>query len=87
MRCGGRFPADQVEEIPVTADGVVDLAGLERRLNELKWQGMPPPLVSIMAANNETGVVQPIKAAAALVHAGGWHAACRRDPGSGAYTM
>jgi cysteine desulfurase len=71
VRGGGRFPAQQVDEIPATVEGVVDIGGLERRLNELKWQGLPPPLVSIMAANNETGVIQPIKAAAALVHASG----------------
>jgi cysteine desulfurase len=71
VRGGGRFPAHQVEEIPATAEGVVDVAALDRRLNEFKWQGLAPPLVSIMAANNETGVVQPIKAAAAAVHAGG----------------
>jgi cysteine desulfurase len=68
VRCGGRFPASQVEEIPVTADGVVDLGALERRLSERKWQGNLPPLVSIMAANNETGAVQPIRQAAAIVH-------------------
>jgi cysteine desulfurase len=71
VRGGGRFPAHQVEEISATAEGVVDLGALDRRLSEFKWQGLPPPLVSIMAANNETGVVQPIKAAAAMVHAGG----------------
>jgi cysteine desulfurase len=71
VRGGGRFPAHLVEEIPATAEGVVDVAALDRRLNEFKWQGLAPPLVSIMAANNETGVVQPIKAAAAAVHAGG----------------
>jgi cysteine desulfurase len=69
VRGGGRFPASQVDEVPATVEGVLDLGGLERRLSELKWQGLKPPLVSIMAANNETGVVQPIKAAAALVHA------------------
>ena len=71
VRCGGRFPATQVEEFAVTADGSIDLAALERRLNELKWQGKLPPLVSIMAANNETGVVQPIAAAAAMIHQAG----------------
>jgi cysteine desulfurase len=71
VRSGGRFPALQIEEIPATEEGVVDIAALDRRLNELKWQGLQPPLVSVMAANNETGVVQPIKAAAAVVHAGG----------------
>jgi cysteine desulfurase len=71
VRCGGRFPASQVEEIPVTADGTVDVGPLERRLSEQKWQGRLPPLVSIMAANNETGAVQPVKAAAAIVHQAG----------------
>jgi cysteine desulfurase len=71
VRCGGRFPANQVEEFAVTEDGTIDLAALERRLNELKWQGKLPPLVSIMAANNETGVIQPIKAAAAMIHQAG----------------
>src|SRR4029077_15270814 len=52
-------------------DGVVDISALERRLNELQRQGLRPPFVSIMAANNETGVIQPIKAAAAIVHAAG----------------
>jgi cysteine desulfurase len=71
VRGGGRFPAHQVEEILATAEGVVDVGALDRRLSELKWQGLQPPLVSIMAANNETGVIQPIKAAADAVHAGG----------------
>jgi cysteine desulfurase len=71
VRCGGRFPANQVEEFAATEDGTIDLAALERRLNELKWQGKLPPLVSIMAANNETGVIQPVKAAAAMIHQAG----------------
>jgi cysteine desulfurase len=71
VRCGGRFPAGQVEEIAATDDGIIYLGALERRLAELKWQGKPPPLVSIMAANNETGAVQPVKEAAAMVHSAG----------------
>jgi cysteine desulfurase len=71
VRSGGRFPAAQVGEFGATADGVVDLSALERRLTELKWQGAPSALVSLMAANNETGVVQPIREAAAMVHAAG----------------
>jgi len=71
VRAGGRFTAGQVEETPVTQDGVVDIAALGRRLDELKSQGLRPPLVSIMAANNETGVIQPVQAAAAIVHAAG----------------
>lgn len=67
---GGTSPL-RVEEIPVTAEGVVDLGALERRLAALQRAGSRPPLVSIMAANNETGVIQPVEAAAALVHAAG----------------
>ena len=62
VRSGGRFAA--MEEIPVTAAGVVDLVALERRL-----AGRSRPLVSLMLANNEIGVIQPVAAAAAIVHA------------------
>jgi cysteine desulfurase len=64
VRGGGRFAT--VEEIPVTAAGVVDLAALERKL-----AGHTRPLVSIMLANNETGAIQPVTDASAIVHAAG----------------
>jgi cysteine desulfurase len=64
VRGGGRFAT--VEEIPVTAAGVVDLAALERKL-----AGHTRPLVSIMLANNETGAIQPVMDASAIVHAAG----------------
>jgi len=69
VRAGGSFASHQVEEIPVTPDGVVDIRALKCRLTELQRQGARPPLVSIMAANNETGVIQPVEAAAAALHA------------------
>ena len=48
--------APAAEIIPVDGDGVVDLGALERML------ALPgePALVSVMFANNETGVLQPI---------------------------
>jgi cysteine desulfurase len=52
-------------EIPVTAAGIVDLAALERLLAE------GAALVSVMAANNETGVLQPIADVVRLAHAAG----------------
>jgi cysteine desulfurase len=70
VRCGGRFAAQAVEEIPATPDGLLDLAALERRLADLGRDGIRP-LVSVMAANNETGIVQPVREAAAIVHAAG----------------
>lgn len=71
VRVGGSFASSEIEEIPATGDGMVDIGALERRLAELQRQGARPPLVSIMAANNETGVIQPVEAAAAVVHGAG----------------
>ena len=67
VRAGGRFAQSQIEEIAVRRDGVVDLVALEQRLAELASAGLRP-LVSIMAANNETGVIQPVAEAAKIVH-------------------
>jgi cysteine desulfurase len=64
---GGRFPAAMVEQLPVTAAGEIDLAALERRLGASDGR----VLVSLMLANNETGVVQPISEAAHLIHEAG----------------
>jgi len=66
VRAGGRFPHGAVADIAVNADGRVDLAALADAL-----AGTSRPLVSIMLANNETGVVQPIAQAATMVHAAG----------------
>jgi len=64
VRSGGRFAAGQVEELPVTSSGVCDLAALKTALKKAER-----PLVSVMLANNETGVVQPISEIAEIVHA------------------
>ena len=61
---GGRFAPEQVEILPVDGNGIVDLDGLARVLEKAER-----PLVSVMLANNETGVIQPIAAIAAIVHA------------------
>jgi cysteine desulfurase len=66
VRTGGRFPRGAVADIAVDADGRVDLAALADALVKASR-----PLVSIMLANNETGVVQPIAQAAAIVRAAG----------------
>jgi len=61
---GHRFANDAVERIPLTGDGVVDLAWLAERLSALAPR---TALVSIQTANNETGVVQPVTEAARIV--------------------
>jgi cysteine desulfurase len=68
---GGRFPRDAIETVPVTPDGRLDLSALEAALVRLAATGRKRPLVSLMLANNETGVLQPVAAAAALAHAAG----------------
>lgn len=68
--------------IPVDGEGLIDLAALERLLREDE----APALVSVMAANNETGALQPLgeaialaRRAGALVHCDAVQAAGRSD--------
>ncbi|HEY1876731.1 MAG TPA: cysteine desulfurase family protein [Rhizomicrobium sp.] len=62
-RLAERFPWLRVTRLPVTTDGVIDPDGLRVALREGKGRA----LVAVMAANNETGVVQPIAQVARLV--------------------
>lgn len=57
-----------VEVWPVDARGVADLAWLEDRL--ARWEE-GRPFAALMLANNETGVIQPVAQAAAMLHAAG----------------
>ncbi|MER8865994.1 cysteine desulfurase [Mesorhizobium sp. M0751] len=67
---GGRFPAGQVTRIGVDADGIVRLDVLASALSARdKADGLP--LVAIHAANNETGVIQPIGRIAEIAKAAG----------------
>ena len=65
VREGGRFDRGKVGLIPVDDQGVIELGALRDRL------AGPPALVSVMLANNETGVVQPICEVARIVHEAG----------------
>ncbi len=64
VRAGGRFGA--VTELPVTSEGVVDLGKAEALIAHAKR-----PLVSLMLANNETGIIQPVRQLADIVHRAG----------------
>lgn len=67
---GGRFAAEQVERIGVDGDGVLKLDELAAALAAHdKETGLA--LVAVHAANNETGVIQPIEEIAAVVRAAG----------------
>lgn len=68
--CGGAFPANRVMRFGVSESGVADLDHLRAQLDGCVSRGMRP-LVSLMAANNETGVLQPVTDAAEIVHAAG----------------
>ena len=66
VMAGGRFAPVAMSRIAVTRSGVVDLSDLRARLASGQ-----PALVSIMAANNETGALQPIHEAVRIVHEAG----------------
>jgi cysteine desulfurase len=67
---GGRFYRESTSKIPVSSDGVIDLDVLAAELAKHHLGGWRP-FVSLMAANNETGAIQPVAAAAEIVHAAG----------------
>lgn len=63
---GGRFASDNIEILPVTGDGLVDLGALGSVLVRTEHA-----LCSVMLANNETGTIQPIRDIADMVHEAG----------------
>lgn len=58
------FPSVSVRYVEVDADGVVDLESLREAI------GPDTAVVSVMAANNETGVRQPLDGVSAIAHGG-----------------
>lgn len=63
---GGRYAPSDMAAVAADRSGVVDLDSLRALL-----QGGPPALVSVMAANNETGAIQPVAEIADIVHQAG----------------
>ncbi len=66
---GGRFDEFQRTIMPVTTEGVLDLAAFAEVLANRSSDA--PFLVALMLANNETGIIQPVKQLARLVHSAG----------------
>ncbi len=60
LEAAAQLPNCEVEQLPVNSHGVVDLDQFRHRLRP------DTKLVSVMLANNETGVLQPVKEIAAL---------------------
>ncbi len=67
------------ETVAVDASGRIDLDGLDRALAA----DPRPAVVSVMLANNETGILQPVAEAAAIAHARGALIHCDAAQGPG----
>jgi len=67
---GGRFYRETTTLLPVSGDGVIDLEILAIELEKHHLEGWRP-FVSLMAANNETGGIQPVAEASEIVHDAG----------------
>ncbi len=73
VRSGHRFPSETVEEIGLTPSGVIDLPALQAALERHDGHRV---MLALQAANNETGVIQPVAEASALMHAKGGFLVC-----------
>jgi cysteine desulfurase len=70
---GHGFAAENVELVPLDAQGRLDLDALAAALTQNAGRRVT---LALQAVNNETGVVQPVAAAAVLVHAAGGIVVC-----------
>ncbi|PRA56618.1 cysteine desulfurase family protein [Brucella pituitosa] len=70
MLTGGQFPAENITILAVDENGILKLDALQQVL-EAHDKSTGLPLVAVQVANNETGVIQPIREIAALVKAAG----------------
>lgn len=70
---GHRFPANAVEILPLAPTGQLDLKSLAAALKRHAGRRV---LLALQAANNETGVIQPVAEAAALLHEAGGALIC-----------
>ena len=72
---GGRFAPADVERLPVTRSGVIDLTLLKNALKAHDYSA-GAPMLALMLANNETGVIHPVAEAARLVKEHGGYVFC-----------
>ena len=76
---GHRFGA-AAEPVPLRENGTLDLAALERQV------AGRPVMLALQAANNETGVLQPVAEAAAIVKGAGGVSVCDAVQAAGKIT-
>ena len=76
---GHRFGA-AAETVPLHENGTLDLAALERQV------AGRPVMLALQAANNETGVLQPVAEAAAIVKGAGGVSVCDAVQAAGKIT-
>ncbi|NKD76690.1 cysteine desulfurase [Haematospirillum sp. H1815] len=67
-----RVATPEATDIAVTQGGIVDLEHLENLLRTIP----APALVAVMLANNETGVIQPVRDVVRIAHATGAKVVC-----------
>jgi cysteine desulfurase len=72
-----------METAYVGPDGRVDLADLQARMEGWDTAAKGTPILALMLANNETGILQPVAEAAALVRAAGGLTICDAVQGLG----
>lgn len=60
--------APQAQRLALLPDGRLDLAALSAALKAAQSTAQAPILVSVMWANNETGVLQPVREIAEIIH-------------------
>jgi cysteine desulfurase len=70
---GSRFPTGSIAILPLEADGALSLEKLAEALEKLSGKRV---MVALQAANHETGVIQPVREAADLIHAAGGLLVC-----------
>ncbi len=77
---GQRFPAGSFALVSLTAEGRLDLDALDAALARNAGRRI---MLALQLANNETGVIQPVEAAAERVHAAGGFLVCDAVQGAG----
>lgn len=73
IRDGHGFAARDTRFLPVDSDGLLDLETLQQAIATASGRTL---VLALQAANNETGVIQPVAEAAQLVKAAGGYLIC-----------